>query len=204
MKFLNLRIGAMALLAVALLTSAGADEPYWKRKEKVYKRIENREILVSVLSKEDPRGQSTMTIRGGGQVPRPCDEVFARAQQYEKAAKASAFVSSAQFDSASDILAVKIEAFGRSANIRMQLKAHPTERRIDFKVVDGPMTGLSGRYDFFIAKTKKCDVGIDANYSYSEFPLPRFFLEFALEVMFQKMAGSLRQFVEESSSAVVN
>jgi hypothetical protein len=34
-------------------------------------------------------------------------------------------------------------------------------------------------------------------YSYDHFPVPKFFLEFGVEVIFQKMALRLRRYVEE-------
>lgn len=195
------KFGILLLSIGGLASSAAANSPFWRQKDKVYRRIENREVLVSVISEDKDSGGSHITIRGGGQVARDCQMVWRRSKDYAEVARASDYVTKAEYNADSKLLSVRIEAFGRSANIKLEMSPQDSPPRLGFKVVDGPMIGMHGYYDFYDAKSKKCDVGIDAEYSYDKFPLPRFFLEFALEVMFQKMAVQLRKYVEEGPSA---
>lgn len=186
----------MLLLVLAILIgpSARAEEPFWRAKEKVYQRIENREVIVSVRSETAERGRHRLSIRGGGQVSAPCDEVFKSAQDYETMAKASGYVDRAQFHPETSILEARIAAYGLKSDLSMKMNA--SDPVLAYEILSGPMKGLKGRFEFLKAG-KKCDVGMDGEFSYEKFPIPEFFLRFGMEVMLQRMAGKVRAFAEE-------
>lgn len=173
---------------------ARAEEPFWRAKEKVYQRIENREVIVSVSSQEAPAGGHHLVIRGGGQVNAPCGVVAKSAQNYEPMAKASGYLDDAKFNADSSILEGHIRAYGLKSKLEMKLQNLNPD--IAYEILTGPLKGLNGRFQFLDAG-KKCDVGMTGDFSYEKFPVPQFFLRFGMEVMLQRMAGKIRAYAEE-------
>ncbi len=191
----------MSWLFLALIAGnlAKAELPFWRAKERVYERIQSREIIVSVKNKKasaDKKNQ--LTISGGGQVSAPCDFVFKAAQDYEKVALASGYVERAQYKD--QTLKVTLAAYGYRSNLEIEVKAGEA-RDLNFKILKGPMHGMAGKFDFITtSKPKRCDVGIEGEYTYASFPVPEFFLRFGMEVMLQRMAGRIRAYAEERFS----
>lgn len=182
------------ILMILLPFSSPAEEPFWRAKEKVYQRIQNREVIVSVSSHDETAGGHRLVIRGGGQVNAPCSEVSKSAQNYEPMAKASGYLDDAKFNADTSILEGHIRAYGLKSKLEMKLQTLSPE--IGYEILTGPLKGLTGRFQFFDAG-KKCDVGMTGDFAYEKFPVPQFFLRFGMEVMLQRMAGKIRAFAEE-------
>jgi ribosome-associated toxin RatA of RatAB toxin-antitoxin module len=94
-------------------------------------------------------------------------------------------------------LFVHTEAFRYHARMQMKLKV-VTEpaRRIEFTVVSGHFTGMTGDFSFEDYKGKTL-MGFHAEYKYTVLPMPAFFVEFALEVVLQRVATLMREFLEK-------
>lgn len=191
-----------------LLTIAAAqatETPFWRSKEKVYARIRNREIVVSVVQRASTPGgpRQTLIASGGGQSSAPCDFIFAQSLRPQELAQASDYIKSSTFDPKTSRVDLQIEALGRSAALTVALLpfAEAVPRRLEFEIVKGPMTGFRGALSFTEISAKTCEVGLAAVYGFDQSPLPRSFLEFGLEVIFQRMAARLRAFVEEKNKA---
>jgi hypothetical protein len=195
----------MLLALIIFLTSVSApaaEAPFWKSKEKAYDRIKNGEILVAVKStdvKEPGRAKNLMIIRGGGRVGAPAEFVYKKALEFDRLGKVSGYIKSAKFDPAAQTLDLVVGALGFVGKMRMRMKMRPEAdpRQIEFLVQSGSMQGLSGVFTFEDIGPRKTEVGIDSRFRYDEFPAPRVFLEFGLEVVFQRMAARLRAYVEE-------
>ena len=177
--------------------------PFWKAKEKVYARIREREIVVSVKSVATPKAEPRrhhLTVAGGGLVEAPPAFVFARARNYEELLKTSGFVRSARFDAEKKQLDFEIGALGYTGRFRVRLDAREEgeRRQILWEVLGGAMNGFHGRFDF--AKdgqdSRQTEIGITGDFLYDRFPLARVFLEFGMEVVFQRMALRMRADVE--------
>ena len=189
-------------LAVAQATEA----PFWRSKEKVYARIRNREIVVSVVHHSAASGvaHNSLVVSGGGQSSSSCAVIFAQALRPQELVEASDYIKSSTFDPASSSVTVKIEALGHAAELTVKLKpfAEAAPRRLEFEIVRGSMSGFHGTLTFTDLNVRACEIGLAANYSYDQAPLPRSFLEFGLEVIFQRMATRLRAFVEGKDKVV--
>ncbi|MGE4130227.1 MAG: hypothetical protein AB7F86_01240 [Bdellovibrionales bacterium] len=185
-----------AVLGLIVLASQAAATPFWRAKERVYDKIQNREIIVSVSG---PTGH--LQVSGGGQIARSCAYTIEKSRDMKAAALSTGYIDRAEFDSQSQILKAHVKAYGLTAHIEMKMemdekKDPPT---MAFRVLKGPLPGMTGSFEFFKVAAKKCDVGVDGTYKYEKFPLPAFFLKFGLEVMFQRMAGAIRRYVEEKA-----
>jgi len=190
------------LFMILSLPCAWAEDPpapFWKTKEKVYQRIQNGEVIVVVKSVQSAQGQKQLLVQGGGQVRAPAAFVFNEALNFDQLAKVSGYIKKARFDAKKDILELEVGAFGHRSKMKLLLKAFEEQRprRIDYQVIDGAMKGLAGTFRFDELSAKKTEVGITSDFQYDEFPVPKLFLEFGLEVVFQRMAVRLRQHVED-------
>lgn len=187
-----------------LSMSVGATEaPFWKSKEKAVERIQNGEILVAVTSNSPQKSspKNHLRILGGGHVGAPVEFVVKQALDFENAAKISEHIKSAKYDAAARTLEIGVGAFGHTGKMKLAIATSPQDkpRSIEFTVIEGSMKGLKGKFDFaeVPGKSPQTEVGIDAEFRYDDFPVPKVFLEFGLEVVFQRMAGRLRGHVEE-------
>lgn len=181
-------VGAEGLPAVS--------PPFWKAKQRFYSRIKDGEIIVSV-QKVTPAVSSSfknsLKILGGGWIKAPRDFVFAFARKFDQIAMLSGFVEKATYHSENATLDLVLSVFGHRADLVIGINAHEETdpKQIEFSLLKGPLKGLRSQVSFASVEGKT-EVGMDGIYSYDEFPIPRLFLEFGLEVMFQKMAARLR------------
>jgi len=68
-------------------------------------------------------------------------------------------------------------------------------RRIRFAVDDGSFKGMTGDFGFEDYKGKTL-LTFHSEYKYKVLPMPAFFVEFALEIVLQQVAGKMRTFLE--------
>jgi len=190
------------LMFLTVHAANAAVEPFWKAKEKVYDRIKNGDIIVAVKSTrvhEKGAPKNRMTVLGGGQVNAPAAFVYKKALEFDQLSKVSGYIKSATFESTTQVLTLDVGAFGYETQMKLQMKMRPEAqpKQIKFLVISRGMQGLEGTFTFDDLGLKKTEVGIDCLFRYDEFPAPQIFLEFGLEVVFQRMAASLRAYVEE-------
>lgn len=188
----------MVILALILGPLSLADRPFWQTKERVYERVQNRDIIVSV--KEVPGTErKNLRLSGGGQIHTPCAFAFTLSEDFAQVAKESGYLEDVRYDESTRVLNARISAYGYKADTEIELAAkRPDEGHSFFTMLvrKGPLSGLKGKFTFYPVGPKKCDVGLDGDYGYEKFPLPQFFLRFGMEVMFQRMAARLRGYAE--------
>src|SRR4051812_46464071 len=124
---------------------AAPEKPFWKSKPKVYERVQNREVIVSVNT-ADGQGAKRHLLRlaGAGQVGAPCDFVYAEAQHYEQLAKFTGYVEKFKMNPDGRTLLVEVKAFGFSSEFKVLAapKEEPHPKSILFTILDGPMQGF--------------------------------------------------------------
>lgn len=198
----------MLPIFLSLLTFAHAADsslPFWKAKPKYYERIKNGEILVAVSEDRNQRtaDQRVLRINGGGLVAAPRDKTFAIAQRFEEMPNHSDYIKSAVMKRETGELTLVLMAYGYSGTVRVMVKSVPgnsdTPSRLDYVLVSGPLDGLNGQLTFTPVSPKKTEVGLTGELKYREFPLPKIFLEFAAEVIFQRIAFRVRQYAEQEA-----
>ena len=181
-------IGLLSLFLVPALAA-----PFWQAKEKYHERVRNGEVLVSVHENKSA-GARRLTVEGGARVHAAKDFVIRASRDYERLARLTGYVEEAHFDASSGVLAVKLAAYGRRA--KMDVKMQNLDDGVGFQVVEGALTGLAMRLHVTSLAPENCEVGIEGEFAYEKFPLPRFFVEFGMEVIFKRMAWRLRHQVE--------
>lgn len=194
-------VGLLYSLIALNFCAADSAPPFWKAKEKYIERVKDGEILVAVKSQKSahPDASKQLTIHGGGHVRAPAKFVFAQAQDYKKVASLSGYIEKADFDASQGVLKMEIAAYGYRTEMDVKLVAHPptaAPASLDYEILRGPLKGLRGAFSFVDIATNKSEVGMTGDYRYADLPIPKIFLEFGMEVIFQKMAARLRRHVE--------
>src|SRR5689334_15731029 len=101
----------MFLIILAFIAQVHAEEPFWRSKEKVYERIQNCDVIVSVKSLDRTSGpKHQLSISGGGQVDAPCAFLSEASKDYETFAMESGYVDRVKYDPASKIMDARLSA----------------------------------------------------------------------------------------------
>jgi hypothetical protein len=192
----------LRLIACLISLSFATEVPFWKSKAKVYERIQNGEVIVSVSSQRDVAPESPrhrLKAAGGGIVAAPCPFVFEIAQNYAEVARLSGYISRAEYDAKTRTLDLTLSAFFYTTTMKVAVHPLPESKppRLEFTLISGPMKGFQYQMIFSDLDVKKCEVGMEGSYKYDSFPIPRIFLEFGMESMLQSMAKRLRAHAEE-------
>lgn len=197
----------LGMVVTAFVTKASTfsfdEKPFWRVKPKPFAKItEDREIVVLVKTENEKAEVKTLKMDGGGALKRSASEVFADVQKYSNLKQVSERIVEVSYDSAKNELFVHCEAFQYHA--RMWMSVHPetvnNERRLNFKVLRGHFVGMQGAFTFEEFKPQMTLMGFRAVFDYKTLPMPRFFVEFGLEVVLQKVAKDMRTFLEKTPS----
>lgn len=185
------------------------EKPFWRVKPPLLKKIiDNRDIIVSVSTLErveKKSGLHTLLMRGGGMVKKESTLVFAEVLKYENLKKVSERIVEVQFSSEKNELYVHCEAFNYHARMWMSVtplheKGENSDPKLKFKVLRGNFVGMEGEFIFENYKPGITLMGFNATFDYKTLPMPRFFVEFGLEIVLQKVARDMRAFLEKSPS----
>ncbi len=198
----SLLIGLLVLEGVSAQTQT---VPFWKKKAKVYDRVKEGEVIVSVRTEpvEASDSSNQLELQGGGIVRAPRRFVFSRSQRFEDLPQATGYVKSARYSEETRHLEVQIEAYGYSTKTVLQIDPSSTSEpwHFRYRVIEGPMKGMWGQLKFVSTDKGQTEVGLEGTYEYQAFPIPRFFLTFGMEAVLKFMAVRLRQFLEKEYRA---
>ena len=190
----------MLLTVLTLLTAGAVELPFWRVKEKYVERVRNGEVVVSVATREVDHAKRRLMISGGGHVKASPERTFAFARRLDCVAKTSGFVTRAELKG--NRLGVTFKALGKSADFDVVVTTDEARRRIEFKIVGGPLDQLKASLTIDAlgpkaASPAQSEVGIDGHYDY-EGRLKGALVGFGLEGVFKHMAESLRRAVERA------
>lgn len=173
-------------------------EPFWKVKEKYYTRIkEERAVVVAVQTQKIEHGEA-LIFEGGGHANVPIEHAYSQALKFENLKEAIDEIKEVR--KVDDRLLLRTKSYGYEATMWLKITTKPQEQ-IKFEIVEGTLTGLRGELNFAKIGDKKTEIGIQGRYDYVKFPIPKFFAEFGIEVILQRMAIRLRSYVETKFNA---
>lgn len=178
-------------------------QPFWRRKPELQKKMrEERAILVSVKREDITGGRVRFAMNGAGWVSRAKDFCFSTSQEYSRLRDVSDHFRTVNFDPNTNQLFLVTEALGYQA--RMILKMVPVQEdwrsELQWEVVWGHFKGMKGVMGFESMGPQKTEISIQANYEAEELPLPKALVGFALEVVTQKVAEKMRNYLESSKA----
>lgn len=192
----------------------GEDPPFWK-KEAVQKRLQTRELIISVTSDERKAAQGAvfkqLFLKGVGRIAAPFAAVEKKIFEYERLKELSPeHFRAVVYDAGKNRLYLHGVAMGWHAKMTMQLhteKIAPGRTRLHWKVISGSFLGLVGYFDLedleagTAAKDgqrRGVEFSMTGFYESVKLPLPSFLLRFGLEAVMRIVAKRMRDFLEKS------
>ena len=186
-------------------------KPFWEGKPKLEAKLrDERAVLVSVRTDrgEVDKEADLFSINGVGWVKRSDRTIFELAKRFDRLKEISSHFREVNFDPKTNRVFVICEALGYQA--RMLIAVDPQEARVPgmdplirFKVIDGHFVGLEGVMVFHplgakVSGAEITEVSLRVRHEAREIPIPRILVGFALEVLVQKVAQSLRTYFENT------
>lgn len=173
--------------------------PFWKSKPELMKKMaDDRAIVVSVHRDDEKNGQIVFTMAGAGVVARDKDACFKISQEFAKLKDVSDHFQTVTYDPKEQKLFVVTQALGYQARMIMQLKIVSEDWRseIQWEVIWGTFKGMKGVIGFEKLGARSAEVSFTGSFEAKEFPIPKIIMGFALEVVTQKVAESMRKYIE--------
>ncbi|MCB0413441.1 MAG: hypothetical protein KDD50_03850, partial [Bdellovibrionales bacterium] len=99
-------------------------------------------------------------------------------------------------------LKVRLLAFnyGLDLNFKYILRSAELQHDLLLEVEDGPLKGLSTLIRFEDYRRKYTVMSIQSFFKAEEFPFPRFFLTFGIEIVLKNIAIKLRSYLENQKT----
>lgn len=183
--------------------------PFWRAKDAYRGRLhKERRILVSVRSVEESSLAATQLLRlhGAGHTSVTRIKAFEVASSYENLHQAHSSIKKSEFDSEQGLLSMQLSLFRRQLALRMRIQGRHNEENseIRFQVIDGFMKGATGVFlftdlDQLGFKSRGTEISMTAYYAYDQLPLPDFITYRGLEVVLQRIASGMRDYIEAES-----
>ena len=170
--------------------------PLWKKNSNSKRLKEDRDILVSVKSEKQDNGKIRFQVQGATLVRGEVQAVYNKATDFSNVAQFSRFFEKAAYDGAAEQTAIDISVMGFETSLLVQVEKQP--QKILWKVLRGPFQGLSGAMDFAAHESKETLISVYGMYEPMEAPWSKTWTEWKLEVALEKVAFSLRSYVERS------
>lgn len=128
----------------------------------------------------------------------PVNYAYAAATHYDNLKRVSDYVKEVKFNAQAQELFLHLVAFGYHAKVKLKLSEESKDNKkyLQWRVLEGVFPGMTGYISFENVKNSKSEVAIWGEHTYSEWPIPKLFLEFGLEVVLQRFGQSLRALVE--------
>ena len=180
--------------------------PFWKRQpNRLHQIRDERSVQVSVRREDQKDGTMLFVLNGAGDVAKDCAFSFAVGQQLERLREVSDHFTQVVSDPPRGQMLVLAQALNFHARLffRIEILERGADRahdQIRFEVIWGQFKGMKGVVDFDPIDLLKCEVSVYANYATKNPPVPKAVMGFALEVIVQRVAESMRSYIEHQKT----
>lgn len=174
-------------------------QPFWKTKPGLQDRMErDRQVLTSVTRTETPNDEVKFDMKVAGLASAPRDFAFKTSQNFDRLKEAADNFKTVHYRASDHHLFMVISALGYQERMILEVFPASGEGRdeIQFEIVWGNLKGMKGYIGFESFSLTKTEVSLVASYQAKTLPLPKIFMGLALEVVTQKVAEKLRNFLE--------
>jgi hypothetical protein len=114
----------------------------------------------------------------------------------------SDYIKDSDYDPKTKIFRLHLVAFRYHARLNMRIfldEEKDSLKAFRFLVLDGEFKDMKGVMQFQDHGRRKTEISMTVHDDFDKLPLPGFFIEFGLEVVFQKMAERMRSFIEKEN-----
>jgi uncharacterized membrane protein len=195
--------------------SRAEPRPYWKTPE-VYKNIvDQRSLAVSAkIDKvgKDDESKERLKVVAAGHVAVPLSYAWQKVLQFERLPKVSSHFNKAEYTAANKQLYVVVAAMGYTAHLVLQLKfieapnhastesgdERPDWKEIQWETIGGAFQGMTGTIRLEDYEHRRTEMSLVTTHETKKLPLPSAFKAFMIEVVSQRVAGVMREYIEQS------
>lgn len=176
--------------------------PYWLKKEKIWKQIrDDKKIMVSVKTEatDQQEFKNQLVLDGVGWADCRIRRLVEVSRDFKNYPQISNHVLKTDFDESQKSLTLITQALGYRAYLKVNLTFVEMDSgsEIKFLVVEGPFRGMNGQLRLTAQSEYQSLIHLSALMPYSKLPMPRFFLEFGLEVVLKLAAEQFRSYAEK-------
>jgi len=193
----------LSLLIFCLVHAPGAQsdtaKPFWRDPVSYKKITEDRAILVSATIGER-QNLKTMAVAGAGLVKAPLGFTYDTVRKFELLPKISERIHQSRFDPKTNRLFLHMSAMGYHVKMALKLtmKEEPTLKTILWESVEGGFVGMKGTILLQQFDPRRTEMSLDSYYENEKLPLPKVLMGIGLEIVTQRVAGTLREYIESS------
>jgi hypothetical protein len=176
--------------------------PFWRQKQKVYKRMmDERLIVVSAKTekKEKQLQPYTMDVKAAGIVNAPFEYSRKWMTEFEKLPKVDSRFERVHYDKTNEILFLRVAAYGFYAQMWMKMEQLPGEQayELHWENIRGSFTGMTGIIRVDKVNDKQSEVSLRSLHKSRKIPLPPVLMNFGLEFVGQRVSAKMRSYIEE-------
>lgn len=172
------------------------EKPFWEKKS--YKLNHTNFPKVSVRSIKQPIDHR-LIMNGVVNIKVPSGYFWKELQNLENFQKASSHITSIKHDQGQKFAVMQFSAYGYYTRESMRVSYTEDEKYyyINFLVKLGFFKGANAQMKLLKKTQRNTDVSVQVIYNYKQWPVPKLFLEFGIEVVLQKMASTVKTFLQD-------
>jgi uncharacterized membrane protein len=161
--------------------------------------VEDKKILVSSTI-EDKGLLKLMRVAAAGLVDAPLEFTFRTVKKFEALPKVSDHFEEAKFDASKNTLFLHLSAMGYHVKMTLKLNFHEEEKHktIQWESIEGGFRGMKGTIDLMESDPRHTEMSMRARYEDKNLPLPRVLMGIGLEFVTQRVAGTMREYIEKA------
>lgn len=170
---------------------------FWKAPDNYKKMLDESKILVAAKT-EQGRETAKMSVIGAGIVSTPLQYTYATVTKFEDLPKVSDRFHEVRHNKKDNQLFIHMSALGYHVRMLMQLRYKSTQhmKSIYWESIEGGFVGMKGHIRLEEQGPRKTEMSIDARYESKKLPLPEALMGIGLEVVTQRVAGAMREYIE--------
>lgn len=190
-----------SLLFLCTRSQAQEEMPFWQNNQKIFQQmLHNRKIVVRAQVKRAAE-KTMIKVTGAGIVNVPMAYATSEIIKFENLTKVSSSFEKVVHRPEIKEVYIFIKALGMQVRFIQSYKwnaSRQKEPQLDWIVTWGPLKGMVGHYRFRKISPRKTEVSIWTSLGEPQWPIPRFLLGFTLEVIAEKTAQKMRNFLESN------
>jgi uncharacterized membrane protein len=200
-------VPAIKYLVVCGLAHAGVlvdptPAPFWKSPPVYKTMVDERALPVSAKiekTKSDGKAKERLLVMAAGHVSVPIGYAWKKVLQFERLPKISSHFNKAEYFADKKRLHIEVSALGYKAQMFLQMKFEEKAgwKEIQWEAVEGAFQGMKGIIRLEDFEGRKTEMSLVSDHETDKLPLPAVLKSFVIEVVGQRVAGLMREYIED-------
>ncbi|HEX4926029.1 MAG TPA: hypothetical protein VFV50_18190 [Bdellovibrionales bacterium] len=193
-------ITATALGAEVPVDGEGEKRPFWKAPGVYEGIVDKRDLAVSAkiekgAAKSD---KERLQVVAAGHVSVPLSYAWAKVREFERLPKVSSHFKNAEYFPDRKRLHLIVTALGYQAFLVLHLKFidEVKYKEIRWETTEGAFTGMTGTIRLEDFERRRTEMSLYSEHESKKLPLPDAIKSIMIEVVSQRVAGLMREYIE--------